>query len=211
MVDRMSYLEVTLEGKIQVQQVLPLLEDPVEVPPGRPEALGHGAVDLGPGLLGEDHLVRLPQQLLHRALLAVQRRDHINLGSCLGMIIHCSFIQSCILALLHLVSPDSAAEPPPRQSCFRASRTLAASRARAAAAWGPIRGEHCGHVTSSPPITAHLGSCLGPLCSSAMTSLVPPDCTAMVLRVVVSLLSLAAAAVPTPVFILPEGVHTVIV
>ena len=57
----MSYLEMTLEGKIQVQQVLPLLEDPVEVPPGRPEALGHGAVDLGPGLLGEDHLVRLPQ------------------------------------------------------------------------------------------------------------------------------------------------------
>ena len=92
MVDRMSYLEVTLEGKIQVQQVLPLLEDPVEVPPGRPEALGHGAVDLGPGLLGEDHLVCLPQQLLHRALLAVQRRDHINLGTCLGMIIHCSFL-----------------------------------------------------------------------------------------------------------------------
>ena len=91
MVDRMSYLEVTLEGKIQVQQVLPLLEDPVEVPPGRAEALCHGAVDLGPGLLGEDHLVRLPQQLLHRALLAVQRRDHINLGTCLGMIIHCSF------------------------------------------------------------------------------------------------------------------------
>ena len=79
MVDRMSYLEVTLEGKIQVQQVLPLLEDPVEVPPGRAEALCHGAVDLGPGLLGEDHLVRLPQQLLHRALLAVQSRDHINL------------------------------------------------------------------------------------------------------------------------------------
>ena len=79
MVDRMSYLEVTLEGKIHVQQVLPLLEDPVEVPPGRAEALRHGAVDLGPGLLGEDHLVRLPQQLLHRALLAVQRRDHINL------------------------------------------------------------------------------------------------------------------------------------
>ena len=23
-------------------------------------------------------------------------------------------------------------------------------------AWGPIRGEHCGHVTRSPPITAHL-------------------------------------------------------
>ena len=86
MVDGMSYLEVTLEGKIQVQQMLPLLEDPVEVPPGRAEALGHGAVDLGPGLLGEDHLIRLPQQLLHRALLAVQRRDHINLGTCLGMI-----------------------------------------------------------------------------------------------------------------------------
>ena len=33
MVDGMSYLEVTLEGKIQVQQVLPLLEDPVEVGP----------------------------------------------------------------------------------------------------------------------------------------------------------------------------------
>ena len=75
----MSYLEVTLEGKIQVQQVLPLLEDPVEVPPGRAEALGHGAVDLGPGLLGEDHLVCLPQQLLHRALLVLQGRHHLHL------------------------------------------------------------------------------------------------------------------------------------
>ena len=25
---------------------------------------------------------------------------------------------------------------------------------------GPIRGEHCGHVTSSPPITAHLAQAL---------------------------------------------------
>ena len=80
MVDRMSYLEVTLEGKIHVQQVLPLLEDPVEVPPGRAEALRHGAVDLGPGLLGENHLVCLSEQLLHRALLVLQGGHHLHLA-----------------------------------------------------------------------------------------------------------------------------------
>ena len=96
-------------------------------------------------------------------------------------------------------SPGCSSEP-----CAICCRTSCCGRGRAP---GPIRGEHWCHVTRSPPITAHLGSCLGPLCSSAMTSLVPPDCTAMVLRVVVSLLSVAAAAVPTPVFILPEGVH----
>ena len=107
----MSYLEVTLEGKIQVQQVLPLLEDPVEVPPGRAEALCHGAVDLGPGLLGEDHLVRLPQQLLHRALLAVQRRDHINLlgGDDYSLILYSVIIYFSTLAcfLSHLTPLQS--------------------------------------------------------------------------------------------------------
>ena len=52
---------MSLEGEVDVEENLPLLHDVVDVPPGGAETLRHGAVDLSPGLLGEDHLVRLPQ------------------------------------------------------------------------------------------------------------------------------------------------------
>ena len=55
---------MALEGEVDVEDDLPLLHDVVDVPPGGPEALRHGAVDLGPGLLGENHLVCLPEELL---------------------------------------------------------------------------------------------------------------------------------------------------
>ena len=57
----MNNLHVCLEGVILVQDDLPLLHDVVDLPPGGAEALRHGGVDVSPGLLGEDHLVRLPQ------------------------------------------------------------------------------------------------------------------------------------------------------
>ena len=54
-------LKVSLKGSVDVKEDLSLLHDLVDVSPGSAEALSHGAVDLSPGLLGEDHLICLPQ------------------------------------------------------------------------------------------------------------------------------------------------------
>ena len=103
-------LEVALEGEVDVEDDLPLLHDVVDLPPGGAEALRHGAVYLGPGLLGENHLVCLSEQLLHWALLGLEGGHHLHLNRAQPV----ADIINTFLAKEFPVSPDSDLEGKPQ-------------------------------------------------------------------------------------------------
>ena len=73
------YLKMPLKQVVLVQNVLPLVQESIEVPPGQPQGLGHGRVDLGPRpLLLHDEVVSLPQQVLDRRLLPLEVLDDLQ-------------------------------------------------------------------------------------------------------------------------------------